>query len=650
MNDNANNTAAGFYGLAIAPKLLAALDKLNFKTPTPIQRQAIPVACTGKDVAGIAQTGTGKTIAFGIPLIQALAARPGKALVLVPTRELALQVEGVLKQFAPVMGLRTVALIGGESMGRQLQGIRSGARIIIATPGRLIDHLGQHTVRLDDVRVLVLDEADRMLDMGFAPQIERIVASVPKERQTMLFSATLPEEIMKIASSYMKLPVRVEVARSGTLAAKVVHELFVVRRESKRALLQKLLDQYGGSVLLFSRTKHNARKIARDLRGDGYSAAEIHSDRSLNQRKEALEGFKSGKYRVLVATDIAARGIDVTGIELVINYDLPDDYDNYVHRIGRTGRAGQDGRAISFATPDQGGDVRGIERLIQAKLPVSKHPDFPAEEFVNGPSDRVHQSRQRNAQRDMRRGQRSGGQQPGRGQSGQPVQKPQDAPQPQPARPFTQPQQPAVKTQHQAVGQERRGQQEFPRGERQQPHRPQQPRQGRPENNRGNRFGQEGQNHPRQPGQQPRHDSRQGGQRQPQQRSHQHQNRPPSQQQRQDFQQGRRPDNRGNNPRQGQGQQGARGGRPGNGERRPWNNQGPQDGRRGYGRHNRRDGNHRRIGPSRNSGYGNFRENSSGHVLSNYSGYVPLDLGDRKPRPQQHGGEQDRNGKRGRRR
>ena len=379
-----DNEGSGFYGLAIAPKLLAALDQMRFKTPTPIQKQAIPVACSGKDVAGIAQTGTGKTIAFGIPLIQTLAAKPGKGLVLVPTRELALQVEEVLRGFAPLMGMQTVALIGGESMGRQLKALRRSPRIIIATPGRLIDHLGQRNLKLDDVRVLVLDEADRMLDMGFAPQIERILRSVPKERQTMLFSATLPDEIMRIASAYMKLPVRVEVARSGTAAAKVVQEVFVVQKAAKNQLLQKLLDQYGGSVLLFSRTKHNAKKITSDLRNMGHSAAEIHSNRSLNQRREALEGFKSGRYRILVATDIAARGIDVTGIELVINYDLPDDYENYVHRIGRTGRAGKEGRAVSFATPDQGGDVRGIERIMKASLPIVSHPDFPAEKFSSG--------------------------------------------------------------------------------------------------------------------------------------------------------------------------------------------------------------------------------------------------------------------------
>ena len=376
MTDTTTTPAAGFYGLGIAPKLLEALDKLNFKVPTPIQQKAIPPASEGKDMVGIAQTGTGKTIAFAIPMIQRLAATEGKGLVLVPTRELALQVAEVVKQFAPLMGMQCLVIIGGESINRQVQELRRKPRIIIATPGRLLDHLQQRTTRLDDVRVLVLDEADRMFDMGFAPQINKIIAVLPKERQTMLFSATMPDEIMKLAAAHMKLPTRIEVARSGTIAEKLVQELFIVSRGDKLTLLGKILDKYWGSVLLFVRTKHNAKKIARELRNMNHSAAEIHSNRSLAQRREALEGFKAGKYRILVATDIAARGIDVTGIELVINYDLPDEDENYIHRVGRTGRAGQPGRAITFAAPDQGRDVRNIERLMRMELPVSVHPDI----------------------------------------------------------------------------------------------------------------------------------------------------------------------------------------------------------------------------------------------------------------------------------
>jgi len=380
-NDTTATPAGGFYGLGIAPKLLAALDGLKFKTPTPIQQKAIPVAAEGKDMVGIAQTGTGKTITFAIPMIQQLAARDGKGLVLVPTRELAMQVAEVVRQFAPLMGMTTAVIIGGESAGRQLTELRKRPRIVIATPGRLIDHINQRNINMGDIRVLVLDEADRMFDMGFAPQINKIIAALPKERQTMLFSATMPDEIMKLASAHMKLPIRIEVARSGTAAEKVEQELFIVDRGEKNALLAKLLDKYWGSVLLFVRTKHNAKKIARAIREMPHNAAEIHSNRSLAQRREALEGFKSGKYRVLVATDIAARGIDVTGIELVINYDLPDEDENYVHRIGRTGRAGQPGRAITFASPDQGKDVRNIERLIRMPLPRVQMPDVASAEF-----------------------------------------------------------------------------------------------------------------------------------------------------------------------------------------------------------------------------------------------------------------------------
>jgi ATP-dependent RNA helicase RhlE len=270
-------------------------------------------------------------------------------------------------------------------MHLQIQNLRRQPRLIIATPGRLIDHLGQSTLRLDDVKILVLDEADRMLDMGFAPQIERIFKYLNRDRQTMLFSATIPEKIVKIASSHMKLPVSVEIARSGTAAKGIIQELYIVKKEDKSALLLKLLEQYRGTVLLFSRTKRGASRITRGLRSMGHNAAEIHSDRSLLQRQEALQGFKSGKYRILVATDIAARGIDVKGIELVINYDLPDDAENYIHRIGRTGRAEHEGRAISLATPDQRGEVRDIEKLMRTALPISKHPAFAPTDFISSP-------------------------------------------------------------------------------------------------------------------------------------------------------------------------------------------------------------------------------------------------------------------------
>jgi ATP-dependent RNA helicase RhlE len=375
-----------FYGLGIAPGILTILDKLGFTIPTPIQHKAIPIINEGKDIIGIAQTGTGKTLAFGIPMIQRLAQIKGRGLILVPTRELAIQVNESVEKLTGPSGMNTAVLIGGEPIFSQVMALRKNPRIIIATPGRLLDLIGQHRLRLDDVFLLVLDEADRMLDMGFAPQIERILRLVPSERQTMLFSATMPPEIVKIASAYMRLPVRTEMARAGTAAEKVSQELFIVKKDLKSTLLGKVLNQYTGTILIFSRTKIGASRIARIIRGQGHSAAEIHSDRSLNQRKEALEGFKSGKYRILVATDIAARGIDVTGIELIINYDIPDDPDNYVHRIGRTGRAGQEGHAISFATPDQELDIKNIEKLIRSTIPVSAHPELPPEQFSDHPA------------------------------------------------------------------------------------------------------------------------------------------------------------------------------------------------------------------------------------------------------------------------
>ncbi len=376
MEPSQQGQPSGFYGLGIAPGILGILDKLEFRTPTPIQAKSIPVGIEGKDVMGLAQTGTGKTLAFGIPMIQAaLAGRHG--LVILPTRELAQQVEETVKKVGGPLGIRTALLVGGESSFRQVQAIHRLPQIIIGTPGRIIDHLEQRILNLSKIETLVLDEADRMLDMGFAPQLKRIMVAVPRARQTMLFSATMPQEVLALAHSYMKLPLRIEIAPPGTTIEKISQELFFVSRPDKSRLLEKMLAEYRGSVLVFSRTKHGARKIARDVRAMGHTAAELHSNRSIGQRREALDGFKNGRYRVLVATDIAARGIDVKGIELVLNYDLPDNAEDYVHRIGRTGRAGATGHAISFATPDQRGDVYGIERLIRKTLPQSKLPELP---------------------------------------------------------------------------------------------------------------------------------------------------------------------------------------------------------------------------------------------------------------------------------
>ena len=382
MTDSSN-----FYGLGIAPNILTVLDKLGFKTPTPIQAKSIPPAIEGKDMVGLAQTGTGKTLAFGIPMIQAVLAGK-KGLVVLPTRELALQVEEVFHKIGGPLGVRSVLLIGGAPMPRQVQGLRANPSIIVGTPGRIIDHLQQKTLTLNHIGILVLDEADRMLDMGFEPQLRQIMKGVPSTaqgRQTMLFSATMPQSIVAMANSYMKLPLRIEIAPSGKTSENVTQELFFVAKNDKSRLLETLLYQYKGSVLIFSRTKHGAKKIAAGVRALGHTSAELHANKSLNQRKEALEGFRNGRYRILVATDIAARGIDVKGIELVLNYDLPQAAEDYVHRIGRTARAGATGHAISFATPDQRNDVRDIERLIRSTLPPSKLPELPPSRFAPEP-------------------------------------------------------------------------------------------------------------------------------------------------------------------------------------------------------------------------------------------------------------------------
>lgn len=369
-------THARFEDLGIAPRLLEILYRHKFTTPTPIQSKSIPPALQGKDIMGIAQTGTGKTLAFGIPMIQRIAQSKGqeKGLVILPTRELAIQVHETFKKIGTPLGLRAVVLIGGEDIRKQIRLLEQHPHIIIGTPGRLNDHIQNKRLPLDRASIVVLDEADRMLDMGFSPQIKTILQCVPQKRQTLLFSATMPGEVLSIARSYMSLPLRIEVAPVGSTVEGVDQELFFIKMGEKLALLATILTEYKGSILVFCRTKHGVKKITHAIKNFGERATEIHSNRTLRQRLEALEGFKIGKYRVMVATDIAARGIDVKGIQLVINYDLPDTPDDYVHRIGRTGRAGLSGHAISFATFDQKKDIVNIERLIKKALRLSKTP------------------------------------------------------------------------------------------------------------------------------------------------------------------------------------------------------------------------------------------------------------------------------------
>lgn len=365
-----NSKPHTFENLGIIPSFLNRINRIGFTKPTPIQYKAIPIATSGEDLVGIAQTGSGKTLAFSIPMLQNIAKDKKIGLVLLPTRELAVQVLETIQQITAKSSLRTALLIGGTNVNPQIKQLKAKPHVIIATPGRLIDLVQQKYISLSNLGTLVLDEADRMLDMGFAPQLKRLFTFIPTKRQTMLFSATMPDKIAQIACQYMKKPLRIEVAKQGTTADKIDQEVFIIKKEEKIGLLHRLLDKYKGSVLVFSRTKYGAKKIARKIRQMGHTADELHSNRSQNQRQKALKGFASGEYRILVATDIAARGIDVDHLELVINFDLPEQVEDYTHRIGRTGRAGRSGTAISFAVHDQKSDILQIQRLINITLPI----------------------------------------------------------------------------------------------------------------------------------------------------------------------------------------------------------------------------------------------------------------------------------------
>jgi len=371
-----NIETGGFSELGISAPILSVLEAMKLKIPTPIQHKAIPIALKGQDIIGIAQTGTGKTLAFGIPILQRLGTNKGQGLVVVPTRELAIQVTESLKKLGNSLGFKLATLIGGEAIDRQLFMLRKNPQIIVATPGRLIDHLKRRTVKLDNVKILVLDEADMMLDLGFAPQVEEILKQTPKDKQTMLFSATMPTSIAKLAATHLKLPISIEVAPQGTTAEKVEQEVFVVRPNERFSYLEKIIKEHLGSILVFVRTKHGVKEVTQKLISLGHKATEIHSNLSLSRRRTALDSFKSGRVRILIATDVAARGLDVNGIELVVNYNLPDASSDYVHRIGRTGRAGKIGKAISLATPNQLKDVREIERLINKSLPLREYAKF----------------------------------------------------------------------------------------------------------------------------------------------------------------------------------------------------------------------------------------------------------------------------------
>ena len=377
---DATEAVPSFADLDLHPQILSAIRDAGYTTPTPIQRDAIPLARTGRDIMGLAQTGTGKTAAFTLPIIDRLIDGPRRtrALILTPTRELCIQVEESFRKYAAHAEIAVVAVYGGVPLDPQERALRQGVDVVVATPGRLIDHLDRQNVVFDDLEVLVLDEADRMLDMGFAPQINRIVDQIPVYRQTLLFSATMPPEVEALARKYLRKPVVVQVGVRSAAASTVTHAVYPVPREKKNALLVELLTsgKAHDSVLIFSRTKHGADRIVRDLEKAGVSATAMHADKTQAQRTRALQDFKDGKINVLVATDIAQRGLDISGITHVINYDVPQQAEDYVHRIGRTGRAAREGDAYTFMSPDEIAMVRTIERVISQQIPRISVPGF----------------------------------------------------------------------------------------------------------------------------------------------------------------------------------------------------------------------------------------------------------------------------------
>jgi ATP-dependent RNA helicase RhlE len=371
-----------FQDLGLAPPLLAALTAAGYTTPTPIQEQAIPYVLAGKDVQGIAQTGTGKTAAFALPILQRLLTNrrhPGKkgtrVLVMAPTRELASQIAESFRGYAAGSPIRVALMFGGVPKPRQARAMDNGVDVLVATPGRLLDHLNDRAVNLGNVETLVLDEADHMLDLGFIIPIRKIAAMIPAQRQTLFFSATMPKEIASLAGALLKDPVHVAVTPVATTAERVDQSVVFVEAARKRTLLANILKRTDmGRTLVFTRTKHGADKVVQHLEAVGQPAAAIHGNKSQGQRERALAAFKDGSVRVLIATDIAARGIDVDGVTHVINFDLPNVPESYVHRIGRTARAGHTGTAISFCDSTERPHLRGIEKLIRTRLPVAE-PD-----------------------------------------------------------------------------------------------------------------------------------------------------------------------------------------------------------------------------------------------------------------------------------
>jgi len=381
--------ATSFAELGLRPEILRAVTESGYTTPTPIQAQAIPEILAGHDIMGGAQTGTGKTAGFGLPILHKLsqyanaspspARHPVRALIVAPTRELAIQVEEQIKEYGKHTALRSTCVFGGVDIRQQLPIVRAGVEILVATPGRLLDHVEQKSVNLGQVEILVLDEADRMLDMGFIPDIKRIMALLPKKRQNLLFSATFSNEIKKLADELLNKPRLIEVARRNAAAENVSQSAYKVPQEAKRALLVHLVTSRSvWQVLCFMRTKHGASRLARQLEREGLAASAIHGDKTQAARLEALSQFKEGKLQVLVATDVAARGLDIDDMPLVVNYELPHVPEDYIHRIGRTGRAGATGEAISFVAPEEEKYLVEIERLLKKKIVLCAAEGFDA--------------------------------------------------------------------------------------------------------------------------------------------------------------------------------------------------------------------------------------------------------------------------------
>jgi superfamily II DNA/RNA helicase len=391
-----SDLAIQFDGLGLAPPLLKAVIDTGYTTPTPIQAKAIPLALQGLDLMAGAQTGTGKTAAFALPILQKLlpfsnsstspAKHPIRALVLAPTRELAIQVEESVKAYAKHTPLKSLVVFGGVDIKTQTPHLKTGVEILVATPGRLLDHIEQKTLSLSQVQILVLDEADRMLDMGFMPDLKRILALLPKQRQNLMFSATFSNEIKKLADDFLTNPVLVEVARSNATNDNVTQKVYLVEQASKQSLLSQLLQQdVDKQVIVFTKTKLTASRLSRSLQKEGIAAESIHGDKSQKERIEALDAFKAGTITVLVATDVAARGLDISELPMVINYEIPSAPEDYVHRIGRTGRAGASGVAISLVSEEEEKFITEIEKLIKRsidkeqavvnKRPTTKKPD-----------------------------------------------------------------------------------------------------------------------------------------------------------------------------------------------------------------------------------------------------------------------------------